>query len=254
MFLEDFIPLCSHYQEGIKTISFRTTSPKIEPENMQLQIENAYGNYDLFFSEEGLLIQSERFDKYKNKKTIYGYNNKNCLLTAMVLYSRKPILVYLSEFSYDEKGRIEIESCRSANRTGLNAITELIHYYSDNTEKIVESKCSDEDFENSVTIIYDEQNRRIEERSINENIKMCYWRRNEYDDNNFLKRQFILDDCGNTTSMFEYKPTPEKGTYPAYKRISAYSDYIVEFLFTYNEQGHWINQVVLVNDIPFIFH
>ena len=254
MFLEDYKPLCSHYQEGIKKISFRTTRPKIEVENLQLQIEHAYGNFDMLFNEEGTLIQSERFDYLKSEKTIYGYNKKKMLVTAMVLYSLKHEMIYLSEFSYDDIGRIEIESCQSFTRFGLNGVTELIHYYSGNTEKIVETKCPEYDFENSVTLIYDDQNRPIEERSINDDIKLCYWRRNTYDQNNFRIRQVMLDNCGNTTSIYEYKPAPENGTYPAFKRISSFSDFIVEYLFTYNERGHWINQVVLLNGDPFTFH
>jgi len=254
MFLEDYKPLCSHYQEGIKKISFRTTRPKIKVENLQLQIEHAHGNFDLFFDKEGTLIQSERFDNYKGKKTIYGYNKKKFLITALVLNSPKPEVVYLSEFTYDDKGRIEIESCKSSDGLELNAITELIHYYTGNTEKIVETKCPEYDFENSITLIYDDQNLPIEEISINDDIKLSYWRRNTYDVNNFLIRQVMLDKCGNTTSIYEYKPAPEKGTYPAFKRISSFSDFIVEYLFTYNERGHWINQVVLLNGDPFTFH
>jgi hypothetical protein len=202
MFLEDYTPLCSHYQEGIKKISYRTFRPKIKSENLQLQIEHANGNFDLFFNEEGTLTQSERFDKRKDKRTIYGYNKKKLLITALVLNSPKPEVVYLSQFTYDNLDRIETESCLCADGLGFNAITELYHHYYGNTEKIVESKCPDVDFENSVTIIYDDKNRRIEERSINDNIKLCYWRRNEYDGNNFLKRQFELDNCGNTKSFY----------------------------------------------------
>ena len=113
MFLNEFEKYNSQYEKGIKKISVRSSYPKIVKEPIDLKLEKSFSNYDLFFNSKGLLLHSVHTEKNKNFKVIYGYNRKGILISAMSLLSEKNELISLSEFEYDEKGRIETETVRS---------------------------------------------------------------------------------------------------------------------------------------------
>ena len=76
-------------------------------------------------------------EKYKSYKVIYGYNRKGILISTMSLLPEKNKLLSISEFEYNEKGRIITETERSFEYDFDEAIiTKYIHTYSDNKEEI----------------------------------------------------------------------------------------------------------------------
>ena len=113
MFLDEFEKYNSQYEKRIKKISFRSSYPKIVKEPIDLKLEKSFGTYDLFFSSKELLLHSVHKEKNKNFKVIYGYNLKEILIAATSLISEKNELIFLNEFEYDDKRRIESETVRS---------------------------------------------------------------------------------------------------------------------------------------------
>jgi len=129
-------------------------------------------------------------------------------------------------------------------------VSEIKHTYSGNVEIVTESTDPVDDYTNVILITYDEKQRPIEKKSINSYKKRCYWIKKAYDESNNLQQEYFLDESGQTTSIIEYKPNNEKGASPSYIRTSQSKDFTKDDIFTYNEKGQWISQLVLLNGDP----
>ena len=253
MFLDDFEKYNSQYEKGIKKIAFRSTRPKILKEPIDITMEQSHGNYDLFFNRKGLLLHSVHTEKNKNYKVIYGYNRKGILLSAMSLLSEMNELISLSEFEYDEKGRIERETVRSFYyRLDRKVISQCIHTYKENIHEMLMT--SDDESEDC-TFYYtsDNMGRVIEEKAIRGENELVYWNKNEYDKDDNLIKEISLDEHGQPDGVYEFLPF-KNGLTSGYKYKSKDTNYLKEYSFTFNEKGHWVNQVMLNDGEPRYFY
>ena len=253
MFLAQFKKYNSQYELGIKTISFRSSYPKILKEPIDLKLEKSFDNYDLFFNSKGLLLHSIHTEKRNNFKVIYGYNRKGSLISIMKLISEINELDSLSEFEYDNKGRIETERVRSFYNTGWNDTTEYIHTYTDNTEEIFITCDNEEEEDGTFYYTYDNKKRIIEEKAIRGENEFIYWNKNEYDEDDNLIREFSLDENGEPAGVYEFLPV-KNGLISGYNYKSKDGSYRRDYLFTLNEKGHWTNQVMLTDGEPRYFY
>lgn len=253
MFLDEFEKYNSQYEKGIKKISVRSSYPKIVKEPIDLKLEKSHGNYDLFFNSKGLLLHSVHTEKNKNFKIIYGYNRKGILIAAMSLLSEKNELISLSEFEYDEKGRIETETCRSFYYSlDCNVISECIHTYKENIHEML---MTSDDEEEDCTFYYtcDNKKRVIEEKAIRGENELVYWNKNEYDKNDNLIKEISLGEDGEPDGVYEFLPV-NNGLATGYHYKSKDTNYLREYSFTFNDKGHWVNQVMLNDGEPRYFY
>lgn len=254
MFLDEFEKYNSQYEKGIKKISVRSSYPKIVKEPIDLKLEKSHGNYDLFFNSKGLLLHSVHTEKNKNFKIIYGYNRKGILIAAMSLLSEKNELISLSEFEYDEKGRIETETVRSFYYSlGSDYTTEHIHSYTDNKEEIFMTSDDEEEDEHTLYLTYDSKQRVIEEKAIRNEEELVWWNKNEFDKDDNLIREISLGENGEPDGVYEFLPV-KNGLTSGYNYKSKDSSYLREYSFTLNEKGHWINQVMMNDGEPRYFY
>jgi hypothetical protein len=254
MFLDEFEKYNLQYEKGVKKISYRSSYPKIVKEPFDLKLEKSHGNYDLFFNRKGLLLHSVHTEKNKNYKVIYGYNRKGILLTAMSLLSEKNELISLSEFEYDEKGRIERETVRSFYYSlGYDVTEERIHTYKDNKEEILMTSDDEDEDEHTLYLTYDSKQRVMEEKAIRGENELVYWNKNEYDKNDNLIKEISLGENGEPDGVYEFLPVNNRLA-TGYHYKSKDTNYLREYSFTFNDKGHWVNQVMLNDGEPRYFY
>lgn len=254
MFLDQFEKYNSQYENGIKKISFRSSYPRIAKKPIDLTIEKSHGNYDLFFNRKGLLLHSIHTEKPKNYKVIYGYNHKGILIAAMSLLSEKNELISISEFAYDDKGRIETETVRSFYYSlGYDVTEERIHTYTDNKEEILMTSDDEEEDEHTLYLTYDSKQRVIEEKAIRNEDELVYWNKNEYDKDDNLIKEISLNEHGQPDGVYEFLPF-KNGLTSGYNYKSKDTNYLRECSFTLNEIGHWTNQVMMNDGEPRYFY
>lgn len=254
MFLDEFEKYNSQYEKGIKKISVRSSYPKIVKEPIDLKLEKSHGNYDLFFNRKGLLLHSVHTEKTKKFKVIYGYNCKGILIATKSLLSEKNELISLSDFEYDEKGRIATETVRSFYYSLEYDVTEeRIHAYTDNKEEILMTSDDEKENEHTLYLTYDSKQRVVEEKAIRNKDEFVYWNKNEYDKDDNLIKEISLNEHGQPEGVYEFLPF-KYGLTSGYNYKSKDTNYLREYLYTMNEKGHWINQVMMNDGEPRYFH
>lgn len=253
MFLERFEKYSSQYEKGIKKITVCSSYPKILKEPIDLKLEKSHGNYDLYFNRQGLLLHSVHTEKNKNCKVIYGYNRRGILLSAMSLLSEKNELISLSEFEYDEKGRIERESVRSFYYSlDFNVISECVHIYKENIHEILMTSDDDEE-DCTFYYTYNNKKRVIEVKAIRGENELVHWKKYQYDKDDILIKEILIGENGQPDGVYEFLPDIN-GMTTGYHYRSNEINYLREYSFTFNEKGHWVNQVVLNDGDPIYFY
>lgn len=254
MLLDEFNKYNSFYEKGAKKISIRTSYPFVERVDLTLTIKKSYGNYDLFFNRKGLLLHSVHNEERDKFKVIYGYN-KGMLISAMKLVSEKNELISLSEFMYDEKGRIKTETVlRFHSRSEHDVIKHHFYTYTDNKKEVfmVNEDYDDED-EYTIFTTYDHKQREIEDKAFRNEDELIFWYKNEYDKDDNLIKVISLNELGETEGVYEYFTPFKKGFSSGYNYKSKDSSYLKEFSYTFNEKGHWINEVMIIDGEPKYF-
>lgn len=253
MFLDEFDKYNSQCEKGIKKISFRTSRPTLSSQPIELKLIQSAGNYDLFFNRSGRLLHSVHYVNEKKFKVMYAYNRQGRIVSILKLRSEKNELISYSEFDYDKKGRIEKKIVRSFYYSlGYNVITEHIHTYNIGTEEVFMCSISDEDVDHTLYLTYDDKQRVVEEKSVRTDGNLIYWNKFQYDNTGNLKKEISLNERGEADGVYEYFP-PTNGQESGYKFKSKEMIYVREYSFTFNEKGHWINQVMMNDGEPKYF-
>lgn len=254
MFLDEIKKYISEYEIGVRSIVYRTSRPKLLKEPIDLVMIQAPGNYDLFFSPKGLLLESLHFEKIKNTKVIYGYDDKGLLISAICMVQNTNELLSKSEFVYNENGIILKEVVSSGySRNSCKVINERHHQYKGMTHQIQMTNSLEEEEDCTFYYTQDYLGRIIEEKAISEYDDLLYWYKKEYDFENNLVREISLDNNGSPDGVYEYLPNQKKQM-SGYIFRSEDSNYKKEYLYTFNEKDHWTSQVVLTDDEPTYFY
>jgi len=253
MFLYEFENYRTEYEKGARRISVRSGRLLSPKQRCDSKPEPFQDNDDLFFNRKGLLLHSVHKRRNKNYKVIYGYNHREILVRIMSLLSETNTLQSLSEFEYDEKGRLVKEVVRSFYfGSGSDDITEIIHAYDGNNETVFMTTNVEDADEYTIYTIYDSKRQVIEEKSIRNEDELINWFRNEYDADGNLIKEISLDENGETEGIVEYIHF-DNGLSSGYHYKSKETSYQREYFFKYNERGHWIHQVTKDNGEPKYF-
>ena len=238
----EFLGYKSEYKKGIKKISYYTSRYKLVKESNESVLEKSDISYDLFFNKKGVLLHSVHTRRRKSK-VIYCYNKNGILQTTICLESETNKLLYITDYYYDEEGRIANEECRSFHDYGEIVTEERTHTYTGNSELMVISSDNEEEDEYRFYFTYDEKRNIIEEKVIRNEDELVWWNKNEYDGDGNQIKQFSLDNDGNTDGVYEYLPVMD-GLTSGYHFKSIDKNYLREYSYTFNERRDWINQVM----------
>jgi hypothetical protein len=231
------------FEEGARIVSVRSYFSRIG-----IRTE-AYGNYDLHFSMSGLLLQSFHMEQRKNFEIDYSYDTKDNLIKAE---QRNPItkeLEEISEFTYDEQGRILTEKCRAFYPKLIVKIATAttIYKYKDLSEIVVTT--SDYDDQYTTYYTYNLNKQLIEQKSYYKREGLHEWIRYEYDKNGNQIRLIHIDEKGELYLSYEFYPD-KNGLCLGYKCISIDSNYTREYIYKFNDRGHWKTETRLDDGLP----
>ena len=249
MLLRDFQELASHYQKGMKKISYRNTWVKIQNDNLDLKLTQARGNYDLYFNRAGYLYQSVHFDDYNNARVKYNFDRSNRLVSAIEVLPENDIFLEISEFTYDDQGRIATETCR--NFQGEDKPMKsfyFIHKYIANKDIVSTFINGDAKAEYEMRYTYDENLNLIEMKGFFRNHKMEGWSKFKFDEQNNLINQRHLDNRGRTFKTLNFRPPFLKGTGAPFTCVTPKETYTIDHKYTFNEKGHWTQKIFLNNN------
>lgn len=251
MFLGKFKKYSSEYVKGVKYVYYRTFRPKIvKGETTFTEKEISFGNYDLQFNRQGLLLQSTHVEKRSPFQIIYAYDRKGRLVSAMKVSYLKNELLSISEFTYDGQGRIELEQCRTFFHIfGHVALTKRIHTYKGNTEEILLTSDDEEEDEHTFYLTYDDKHRVIEDKSVRNEDELVVWYKSQYNDNGDIVKCVFLNENGEEENRDDHFPFVN-GMDTGYKNTSKKDSYIREHRYEFDENNRWINQVSLLNGVP----
>ncbi len=248
MLLDEFEDYCAQYEKEAKKISFRSSRLKIIKDNPHLKIEPSHSNFDLYFNREGLLLHSVHFERNIKVKIIYGYDKRKRIISIMKLSCVKNELIEISEFTYNVKGRIEIENIRSFyNNPDWNEVTKHIHTYLDNQEKIFITSDNDDEDEYTFCMTYDNNKMVVEGKAIRNEDELIWWGKNEYNETGVLVKEISIDENGEQEIIYELIPK-EKTTDNIADSKNLHNQ--GENIYKYNKNGHWINKVWVDDGVP----
>ncbi len=250
MFLDEFLKYSSQYRKGIKSISFRSSVPKIEKNSYALQLREFHGNYELYFNSKGVLINSVHHDNPYKCTMVYGYGYGKKLIATSKLHTENQNLLELTQYFYDKSNRIRKEvNWNFYNSFRWNDYDKALHTYTEDTRIMVLPKSKSSDEEATFITRYDQHRRIIEEKSFREPTDLISWTRSEYNSVGELVREISLNDNGEEDGVYEYLPFKD-GLSTGYRFKSDNESYLKEYRYTCDENRNWVSQVVLLNGEP----
>ena len=216
--------------------------------------EKSFGNYDLYFDKDGMLLQSMHFEKEMPYKIIFCYDRKRILVKTVKLAQFKNELSEICDFIYDDQNRIITEKCRYIYYSygGGESVSENIHTYTENKEEILMKSEDDDDC--TFYLIYDEKHRVIEDKGIHNDGDLVWWNKYIYNEEGVLQKQISLNGNGDEEDgIYEYF-TSNNGEKDGYKYTSKDSNYLREYTYEYNEKKAWVKQTMFTDGEPKIFY
>jgi hypothetical protein len=149
----------SMYVKGAMKVSVRSYYSNTN------SIEKAHGNYDLHFNNNGQLKRSIHNEKHKIFEIDYVYDSKGKFLKAEQRNSVTQELEANTEYSYDRKGRIQIEKYQSYYPRLIVKVTNqhIVHFYKEKAEITVMT--SDDDDQYTTYYAYNNDGNILEEKS-----------------------------------------------------------------------------------------
>jgi hypothetical protein len=244
----------SKYKDGIKLLSQRSHRLTIDKKSLDLVMETQFhDNFELYFNSKGLLKESLHSRRSCNYKINYYYNRHSILYLAVCSITPSNELHSISDFIYDSKGRIEIETVRKyCPRSNLFTLEQHLHSYWNNKEIINIVGHNDDDNEYTVYNTYDLSNRLVETLAICDDEEIIYWYKNEYDRNGEQIKTVYLDNDGNESNSTDYFKFKD-GLNSIYFQKSMDSNSMDEFHYITDEKNNWTNRVNIRNgDLKYV--
>jgi len=233
----------SMYETGAKSVSVRTFYLE---KNTR---EPAYGNYDLSFSKSGLLLFSVHTEKNKNYEIAYIYDPAGKLIKYNKLNSVTKELEEVAEYIFDRKGRILRERYRSYYPRLSQKVSNMniIHTYKPGSEITVIT--SDDDDQYTTYYTYNNKGKLLEEKSFYKIEGLHEWIKIGYDENDNQVNSIAYQENGDVYRTVEYLPD-QNGLFAGYRYISENYNYLREYVYQFNDCGHWISQVEMRDGVP----
>lgn len=248
MFLNTYEEYCSHYVTGAKKITLNSSYPKITKEPISLKLEKSYGNYSLYFNKNGQLVQSIHFEKSPPYfKIIYGYDKKGNLVSAMKLVIVKNELISISNFTYDNKGRVLTEKVHSP--LGYKVNYEKFYIYSNKGKEVLITNDKGEPEGHTFLYTYDKNFRVIEVKGMLMDGEIFSWNKMKYDKTGNLIEEISLDENEVIHGTYSYFPN-KNGLPMGYSFKSKDLNYQRTYSYKFNEKGHWIEKAMFNDEEP----
>ena len=242
---------CSKYKDGMKFLSQKMHKITIETKSFDLVMEAQFNNtYRLYFNLEGLLTESFHNGWDCIYKINYFYNHKSVLISVTCSKLHNYELCSTSEFTYDSKGRIKIETVRHFSfNSNLIWTEQHIHTYNENKEIINILGLYNKDDEFMIYKTYDINHNLIESLTYRNIDEIISWKKNKYNSNGELIRSIILDDKEKLIDVLKYYRFKD-GLKSVHLRKSKISNFVSEYHYTIDEKGNWTNKIHIYNGEP----
>lgn len=230
MFTFDIEKYLGHYVDKAKKISVRNFRYSVT--NGIIEKKKGYRDVDLFFNDNGRLLEVIHLDRRIEKSAIY-YDKKNQIIK--IIKSRWSTNEIISEIDtgYDEQDRLIYES-EKLDFTDDNCLyaQELFYTYEGNIRTTNMYREYDEEHY-IITETFDENGNIIEMKAFEGEVEFQYWIKDLFDENNKYVRTMSLNEDG-TEDKRDDKAVIED-TY--------------DEKFSYNDRNNWIVKEVYKNNI-----
>lgn len=236
MYIFDIEKYLGHYADKARKISVRNFR---YPVTKGITEKNkGYPNVDLFFNENGRLLEVIHLDNRIEKSTIY-YNKNNQIIK--ILKSRWSNNEIISEIDadYDEQNRLIYESEKLDFYSDECLYAQEIFYTYEGNIRTTNMYCEEGDEEEHhyiFTDIFDNNGNIIETKAVEEDgedVELKYWEKDLFDENNKYVRTMSLNEDGTEDKRVD-KTEPEE---------------IYEEKFNYNVRNDWTVKEVYKNNI-----
>ncbi|WP_025765303.1 hypothetical protein [Dyadobacter tibetensis] len=248
MLLERFENLLIKYESNFKTVTeweYRITRGK----NLSDQ-KNFVGSDKLCFSPNGILTENIRTTKTSSDKNIFTYNSSGIIVAIMTFDTYSNKIGMISEFIYDDDGRIIIKKERHI--TGNDSIFNDEEWLSFYTHDFVLQTNKDRPLSNDYTIMskFDENNYLIETKACRNGNEVITWSKMMYDGlGNVIKETSFQDDGQVSNEIFYKRTWNENGLLKSIHCKFPEKEVFEEYEYTLNEHGHWIEQTQSKNGV-----
>lgn len=247
MFFEEYQKFASQYSSGIRSIKFRSYYPKtLANPTPDLNLKSAHGNYDLFFSKNGILTSSYHFDTPKPKIIYYAYNHNKRLVRLLSVFQKDIILDFITELTYNSSGKLIKEV---VNELYYDEIKRIKNYQYEANNVIIEFFDEEDHDPCFIHQNYDSTKHMIEEKMLAIDDAIHYWERYEYNSAGLKVKIIPLDEHGNPESLYEYN-FDDKGNEIGYKFTSVDLNYSKENIYQFDDKGNWTNKIILRDGEP----
>lgn len=248
MFLSELAEYTSQYRGGMKSISFRSASLKIDSDTCDLEVRKTHGNYELFFNKKGFLTHSVHHDEAHDYTMVYGYGDGKMPLAAQKIENETQKLLELTVYYYDKPGRISREEnwhfCEGSN---WHKNEEALHTYNEISRTTVYPISSPTVTDVAFTNTWHKWRKLGEVKSLGENNTFISWYRNKYSGENLATRT-SLDENGIENGRYDYFYRYRLMISCRYQ--SAKLNYREEYQHTFNEREQWTTKLVLRDGEP----
>lgn len=241
----------SQYQNGIKKISFKTSSPKVDKNKLEVSVAKRHGNYQLNFNKKGQLTTSSHFESNRNYEILYTYNAKGKLWLAIQFEIGTNILMETTEFLYDTNQKISSQFVRMYyNGSNYKPYeTTTLYTYNGNIRIEIISTNLPEDSSMIGTTWYSREGDVIEEKFFLNETELMGWTKYEYDTNRNLLKEISLNENGEIEGTYEFFPSTN-GMRSGYNSKFVDKPYKREYVHEVNAFGHWIQEIALNDGVP----
>lgn len=199
MFLEDYHRYVGQYSPGVKSIVYRSTKLKLEKQaEIVLRWEKSPGNYDLHFTETGLLFESFHFKNFRSEKIIYAYKGKPVQLIN--INPETGFLNSTTKITYEKRKPIREVHNRGYSEEGIN-IRDYINYFYEGNSVRCEMRTTGENGWTKFTTLYDSQQRQIECKGVDSEGELITWDQFKYHSDGTKACEFSLDENGKLSGV-----------------------------------------------------
>lgn len=242
MFYDDYLRYKNHYSKDIKKIKYKSHFYNLDKDNHDVKITKMAGNFDLFFNEEGQLVESIT---YVNKTSHAKYYYEDSERESNLYLIEETSLGYIyadtvSEFYYDFKNRIALQKiCHVLDEVEVQINTVYLE------NKMIEFYDNINDENYSGYEVYTYENEQLRKHS-------TYSKNRE----KIQSLEYIYDNDKNTVTERDHDDNETLKFFDSAGRIKEYIyDYEGnkvrrKYEYIFNDKNDWVTMLVTDNNEP----
>lgn len=251
MFYEDYQLKQAEYSQGFKKVSIITEKLIYFKDFFGVDKKLWGRNCDLFFNEKGKLIQSIELDPDYNSKSklVYAYDSEGQLTSIVKINPHNFPAVELSNFKYNEDGKIEKEISFTFHNESAEVYTAEDEYYYEGERITIITTTGLYDFrgDNEIFLKYDDKKRIIEQKAKQKGEQLS-WEKFEYEEEKNIEKNLSFDYFGKIIGFSETQTIVGENSLTILKKTEkGVEKRFIEFIK--NAKGDWLKKWVYIDDV-----